>query len=322
MKKNLLSIALMLLLSLSMAITKLQAQKLSAIVSTDWLAENIEMPGMVILDVRETEDYAAGHIAGSVNFPAFPNWYINNPGEQTPWMEVPEDEKLFATLGKAGINTNSIVVVIARTADSEKGELGAYGMTKASRAAITLIYAGIEKVIFLNGGFDKWNAEGKPVSTQTVIPQATTYDGTVIETMFITKEYVEKKLGEATIVDTRDCDTYFGLGTDYSSSRAGHIPTAKVLPAPWFWQSAKTENGEITYLEWKDTEKIKEIALGVLGEDLSVEIIDYCGVGGYASPVWFLLTQVVGYTNVKFYDGSMQEWTSDPEAAVVSYKCE
>jgi thiosulfate/3-mercaptopyruvate sulfurtransferase len=50
------------------------------------------------------------------------------------------------------------------------------------------------------------------------------------------------------------------------------------------------------------------------------EIIDYCGVGGYASPVWFLLTQVVGYTNVKFYDGSMQEWTADPEAPVTKYK--
>ena len=55
---------------------------------------------------------------------------------------------------------------------------------------------------------------------------------------------------------------------------------------------------------------------------MSEEIIDYCGVGEYASPVWYLLTQVVRYKNVKFYDGSMQEWTSDPNTPVTKYKYE
>lgn len=322
MKTKLLLISLMLLLSSSILFSRLQAQKIPAIVSTQWLEENMDTQNMVILDVRETKSYDAGHIPGSINFPAFPNWYINNPGEQLPWMELPEEEKLYSTISKAGITTNSIVVVIARTSDAETGELGAYGLTKASRAAITLIYAGIKKVIFLNGGYDKWAAEGKTVSTQPTIPQATTYDGKVNKSMFISKLYVENSLGKSTIIDTRDCDNYFGIGTDYSSKRAGHIPTAKVLPAPWFWQTNKTENGEITYLAWKDTEEIKEIAQTVLGENMEKEIIDYCGVGGYASPVWFLLTQVVGYTNVKFYDGSMQDWTSDPDAPVTKYKYE
>lgn len=322
MKKILFLISLMLLLSLSMVVTRLKAQTIPAIVSTEWLEENMDNPNIVILDVREPENYEAGHIPGSINFPAFPNWYINNYGEQPPWMELPEEEKLFSTISKAGITTNSIVVVIARTSNSETLGHGAYGLTKASRAAITLIYAGIKKVIILNGGYDKWAIEGKTVSIQATIPQATTYDGKVKESMFVTKEYVEDHLGKSTIVDTRDSDTYFGLGTDYSSKRAGHIPTAKVLPAPWFWKTTETENGEITYLVWKNTEEIKEIALTVLGDNMEEEIIDYCGVGGYASPVWFLLTQVVGYTNVKFYDGSMQEWTSDPEAPVTKYKYE
>jgi thiosulfate/3-mercaptopyruvate sulfurtransferase len=195
-------------------------------------------------------------------------------------------------------------------------------MTKASRSAITLIYAGIEKVILLNGGYDKWYAEGKEVSNNPAIPEATTYDGKANGTIFINKEYVENKIGKSTIIDTRDSDTYFGFGTDYSSSRSGHIPTAKVLPAPWFWQSEKAINSDISYLVWKDTEEIKEIALTVLGDNMEKEIIDYCGVGGYASPVWFLLTQVVGYKDVKFYDGSMQEWTADPEAPVTRYKYE
>lgn len=217
-----------------MVVTRLQAQNIPAIVSTDWLEENMDIPNLVILDVREPESYEVGHIPGSINFPAFPNWYINNPGGQTPWMELPEEEKLYATISRAGITTNSIVVIIARTSDSETGGLGAYGLTKASRTAITLIYAGIKKVIFLNGGYDKWDAEGKTVSTKPTIPQSTTYDGKVNKSMFISKGYVENKLGKSTIIDTRDSDTYFGLETDYSSKRAGHIPTAKVLPAPWF----------------------------------------------------------------------------------------
>lgn len=322
MKKKLHLFSLTLLLLLFTAGTWLQAQNIPAIASTEWLAENMSNPNLVILDVRETGNYEAGHITGSINVPAYPNWYINNPGEQTPWMELPEEEKLYATIGKAGISTNSIVVIVARTSDSETEGLGEYGMTKASRVAITLIYAGIKKVIFLNGGFDKWHAEGKAVSTKPTIAQATTYDGKVNESIFIDKAYVESKLGKSTIVDTRDCDNYFGIGTDYSSKKAGHIPTAKVLPAPWFWQSSEAESGERTYLMWKDSEDIKEIAQTVLGENLEAEIIDYCGVGGYASPVWFALTQVAGYSNVKFYDGSMQEWTSDPEAPVTRYKYE
>lgn len=60
----------------------------------------------------------------------------------------------------------------------------------------------------------------------------------------------------------------------------------------------------------------------VLGEDRGREIVVYCGVGGYASPVSFLLIRLAGYTNVKFYDGSMQEWTADPEAPVIMYTTE
>ena len=75
-----------------------------------------------------------------------------------------------------------------------------------------------------------------------------------------------------------------------------------------------------TYGTWKETNEIREMALAVLGEDASQEIIVYCGVGGYASPVGFALTQMIGYTNVKLYDGSMQEWSADPRAQVIKYR--
>ena len=323
MKKRLFLISLMLLVNITIAVTKLQAQKIPAIVSTEWLEDNINMPKLVILDVRDAMSYAAGHIPKSINIPAFPNWYINNPGEKLPWMELPEKKDLFATICNAGISANSIVVVIAQTSDSPIGKPAYYSLTKASRVAITLIYAGINTVTMLNGGYDKWNAEGRSISTEPVImQQAMNYSGNVHETVFISTDYVKNKIGKSIIIDTRNADTYFGIEQGFSTIKAGHIPTAKNLPAPWFWQTTNVENGETTYLSWKGTDEIKEITITVLGENMDAEIIVYCGAGGYASPVWFLLTRVVGYTNVKFYDGSMQEWATDPEAPVIKYKYE
>jgi thiosulfate/3-mercaptopyruvate sulfurtransferase len=155
-----------------------------------------------------------------------------------------------------------------------------------------------------------------------VTPTAVTYTGPVNRAMFVTKDYVEDKIGKSTIVEAREADIYFGIIQEPWTVRAGHIPSAKNLPVPWFWTFAKDKEGVITYGTWKDSDVIREMALAVLGEDASEEIIVYCGIGGYSGPMWFALTQIVGYTNAKIYDGSMQEWSADPNAPVVKYRYE
>jgi thiosulfate/3-mercaptopyruvate sulfurtransferase len=323
MKKELVLISMMVFMVSSLLATKSQAQDAPPIVSTEWLADNIDIPNLVLLDMRNSEDYTAGHLPGSINFPAFPNWYINDAmSEEFPWMELPDEEVLFATIGNAGISSRSKVVIIARAVDSPTEGPAIYSLTKAARVAITLIYAGITNVSILNGGYDMWAAEGRTISTAARTPDAIAYSGKTNDAIFVSKEYVDKSIGKATIIDTRNADSYFGIEPDFTAKRPGHIPTAKCLPAPWFWQTKEDQTKGTTYLMWKDPDEIKEIALAVLGEDMEVEIIDYCGVGGFASPVWFLLTEVVGYSNVKFYDGSMQEWTADPGAPVTKYICE
>lgn len=331
MKKKLLLIPLALLLALSPVAIGCSptptppsppARAIDAIVSTQWLEDNIDNPNLVILDVREPDYYTAGHIPGSVNVPAFPNWVVNFPGEEWPWMELPEDEALFTTIGNAGISADSTVVVIGRTVDSPSLGLAPGGVVFANRVAITLIYAGVENVAMLDGGYDLWAVEERAISTEPVTPTAVTYTGVVDETIFVSKDYVEDKVGKSILVDTREADMYYGIEQDPSSERAGHIPTAKDLPAPWFWATTVDEAGVTTYITWKDTSAMREMALTVLGEDGDEEIIVYCGVGGYASPLWYVLTQVVGYRNVKFYDGSMQEWSADPSKDVIKYKYE
>jgi thiosulfate/3-mercaptopyruvate sulfurtransferase len=277
----------------------------------------MDTPNLITLDARAPENYAKGHIPGAINVPGLGNFYLCLFASDCGlWMELPEEDALLNTIGNAGITGDSIVVVVGRTVDP----YAAYAVADAARTDITLLYAGVKNVALLSGGYDKWAAEGKETSTLPVAPTAVKYTGVVDKAMFIQKDYVEKKIGRSTIVEAREPDIYYGIIQEPWTARAGHIPSAKNLPAPWFWSFTKDKKGVITYGTWKDTNEIREMALAVLGADASQEIIVYCGVGGYASPVWFALTQMIGYKNVRLYDGSMQEWSADPNAQVIKYR--
>jgi thiosulfate/3-mercaptopyruvate sulfurtransferase len=318
MKKGLLSgLVFMAMMTLPLYADCAQPKRVvDPIVSTQWLADNMGNKSLVLLDVRVPDNYSKGHIPGAVNFTGLGNFYINLFSKETPWMELPEKKALFATIGKAGITGNSIVVVVGRTA----GDKAVYAIADAARVAITLLYAGINNVAILDGGYDKWASEGRPTSTEPVKPNSGTYDGDEDKAMFVTKEYVEKIMGKSILVDARDSDAYFGLTQAPWEKRRGHIPTAKSLPTPWLWNLVKDKNGVLTYGIYKDGKVAKEMASTVIGKDMDKEIIVYCGVGGYASTMYYMLTQVAGYKDVKVFDGSMQVWTDDPEAPVVKYR--
>ena len=108
------------------------------------------------------------------------------------------------------------------------------------------------------------------------------------------------------IVDARIPEEYFGI-----TLKEGHIKSAVNLPTPWVFTSAGT------FLEIRSLEAMAE---NVIGTDRSKEVIVYCGVGGYASTWWFLLTQMLGYRNVRVYDGSIEEWIQDPDAPLSTYR--
>jgi thiosulfate/3-mercaptopyruvate sulfurtransferase len=283
---------------------------ISPIVSTDWLEKNIDDPKLIIIDIRLGEEYAAGHIPNAINIP-FPD-AVENPSSQ--WfverdgllLEVPEEADLFHTIGAAGIRGDSLVVVVPKPQFP-------HPLVDATRVADTLMYAGVKNVAVLDGGYDKWAVEARPVSFDVVEPTPVAYTGTIDETMFVTKEYVQKKIGQVIIIDTREPLEYFGGSMRPLWVRAGHIPTAKCLPTLWIWHEDKT---------YRSTDELREMARGVLGTDLSRETIIYCGVGGFSSAWYFVLKEVLGYKDVKIYHGSAQEWTRDPAAPLVSYRWE
>ncbi len=285
-------------------------RRIDAIVSTDWLSAH--SAEAVILDIRSPADYGAGHIPGSINEPfatAFnpacgpsSNWIIGRKigNDQCLWLELPKKEDLFMTIGNLGITRHSLVVIVTAT---NPGEPPYYGLANATRVALTLIYAGVENVAILDGGYPKWVAENKPTTKDVLQVTPITYDSQVNREMLVSIEYVRTHLGRAVILDARDADVYFGAAIEPFAPKNGHIPGARSLPAPWMWKL--NPDGTYTY---KDKEILRAMATGVTGGSKNKEIIVYCGVGGYASSWWFVLTRVLGYENARFFDGSAQEW--------------
>lgn len=271
---------------------------LDPIVSTGWLHEHLES-GLVIIDIRFDEDYAAGHIPGAISIP-FGLVSAWSESDDKLLLELPPDEDLFKLIGDCGISVSSQIVVVGRL---EEAGGPPYPLADAARVAATLIYAGVENVAVLEGAHPKWAREERPVTTEVARLHPVAYSApTDRAATWVSTEYVKDHIGQAVIIDARDPDQYFGSSVDPFADMRGHIPTARSLPLIWVWQADGT---------YRPIELIASMAAGVIGEDRGQEVIAYCGVGGYASTWWFLLTQLLDYTNVKIYDGSMEAWVDE-----------
>lgn len=285
------AIAILLLLSLPCF-----ARDVQPIVSTDWIEKNMGNAKLVIVDIRKVEDYRAGHIPGAINV-FYGAWAVTRGGLDN---EIPADSDLVDLLSSNGIASDAWVVVVGQ-ADN------ATDRVNRTRVAWTLVYAGVENVAVLDGGHNKWIAEKKALSTDIVKAKSKPYRGKFNKTVLANKGTVMSSLGKATIVDVRDSEIYDGKTKVSSVAKAGHIKGALNLPTtPVF-------NADGTY---KDKAELAAMAYKVVGSDLSREIIVYCNTGRESSTWWYLLSQVLGYSNVKNYEGSMREWSKDPNAAI------
>ena len=265
----------------------LPAEEMSPVVSADWLAKNLGNSQLVVLDIRAAGPYNKGHIPGSLNTP-LRLWAVTRNGLL---LELPSDEELRDLLGESGIRSSSLVVVVPGTETD-------FSRADGTRVAWTLKVAGVEHVAVLDGGYGQWIKDGKAVSTDASAAVPSQYRGIMDRSSSISKTGVLGKIGKSIIVDARTPEDYFGM-----TSKQGHIKSAVDLPTPWAFTASGT---------YRDKQTLRAMAEGVVGADRSKEVILYCGVGGYASTWWFLLTQMLGYRNVKLYDGSMQEWVMDP----------
>jgi thiosulfate/3-mercaptopyruvate sulfurtransferase len=293
MKKIRISVAVLFLCLMALPFLSF-ARDVDPIVSTAWLEQNLNNSKLVIVDVRKVEDYKAGHVPNAVNA-FYGSWAIMKGGLRN---ELPAKDDLFDVIGSAGIGTDSIVVVVGKVD-------GIPDRTDVTRVAWTLKYAGIPNVAILDGGYNKWLTEKKAVSTDMVKPKDKSFQGNMNETLFVSKDYVSKNLGKAVIVDVREPDFFKGIKKLDFVAKTGHIAKAVNLPTSQAYKQDGT---------YKDKGELSKIASGVVGNDMTKEIIMYCDTGKVCTAWSFLLTELMGYKDVKTYDGSTEEWTKDPQA--------
>ena len=271
------------------------------LVTTEWLAANLDAPGLVV--VESDEDvllYETGHIPGAVKV----DWHTEL---NDPVVRDYVDGKGFAELlSRKGISRDDTVVI--------------YGDKNNWWAAYALwVFSlfGHEDVRLVDGGRDKWIAEGREITTEKTVRPATEYpvverDDSVLRAY---KDDVLAFIGQGPLIDVRSPEEYSGERThmpaypDESSLRGGHIPTAKSVP----WSRAVAEDGG-----FKTRAELEEIYQDGAGLKAGDDVIAYCRIGERSSLTWFVLQHLLGFENVRNYDGSWTEWGSAVRVPIVT----
>ena len=263
-----------------------------SLVATDWAVEHLNDPGVRFVEVDvDTTAYEKGHLPGAVGW----NW--RNDLQAKPARDIAQKEQLEQLLSKSDIGPETTVVL--------------YGDNNnwfAAYAYWTLKYNGLDNVKLVNGGRVKLEAEGRQFTTDVPSPAAASFkfSGGTNEAIRAYRDDVAERIGKAGLVDVRSPGEYSGelLAPENlpqeGAQRGGHIPTAKNIP----WAKAVEEDGT-----FKDVADLKELygAQGITGDR---ETIAYCRIGERSAHTWFVLTEILGYPNVRNYDGSWTEWGS------------
>ena len=260
------------------------------LVSTDWLAQNLDNPQVRVIEVSVNPGlYERAHVPGAVNF----SWH--NDLNDKVRRDIVSKQGFEALLSKSGVTPDTTVVLYGDT----NNWFAAWG------AWVFDIY-GVKNVKLLDGGRKKWEAENRPLNNRAPEYASTTYRVSEVNVNLRARlsdalAAAEGKSG-AKLVDIRSADEYSGKvfappGIQELAIRAGHIPGAVNVP----WGQAVKEDGS-----FKSPEELKKLYASV-GIDGSKPIITYCRIGERSSHTWFALSKILGY-QVKNYDGSWTEY--------------
>ena len=262
------------------------------LVSTEWLAQNKDLPGLVV--VESDEDvllYEAGHIPGAVKI----DWHtdLNDPVTR----DYVDGVGFAKLLSRVGIDRDTTVVIY-----------GDKSNWWAAYALWVFKLFGHADVRLLDGGRDAWIAEGRELTRDETAVTPSNYpvvkrDDSVIRAF---RDDVLKHFGNP-LIDVRSAVEYSGERThmpdypDEGALRGGHIPSAKSVP----WARAAGENGV-----FKTRAELEAIYLDEVGLKAGDKVIAYCRIGERSSHTWFVLSYLLGLPEVRNYDGSWTEWGS------------
>jgi thiosulfate/3-mercaptopyruvate sulfurtransferase len=254
---------------------------------------------LVEVDV-DTSAYAQGHIPGAVGW----NWQTQL--QDNIRRDLIDKAALEKLLGNSGISNDTTILLYG----DNNNWFAAYALWQ-------LKYHGHKDVRLINGGRKKWVEEKRPLTTEaSKVPPATYHAGGPDESIRARKEDVfaildKKKKGD--LVDVRSVDEFTGKilappGLSETAQRAGHIPDAVNVP----WAQAANEDGT-----FKSADALQQL-YGGKGVGGANDVIAYCRIGERSSHTWFVLKYLLGYNNVKNYDGSWTEWGNLVGAPIVN----
>jgi len=275
-----------------------------AIVSTEWLADHLSAPDVRVVDaswnhpstgLKARNDYDAGHIPGAVYFDIDEISDSNNP---LPHM-LPEAAKFASKVRKLGLGNGNRIVIYDRSS----------GGGAAARVWWMFRVFGHKEVSVLDGGFAKWQAEGRAVEDLPPMPRERHFMPRVNQTLVRDKEQVKAVIasGREQILDARPADRFAGTAPNpWPSNKSGHMAGAKNLP----WSMLLDPDSK-TLLP-APALKAKFEAVGL---DLSKPVVASCG-SGVTACMLALGLYLLGQDEVAVYDGSWAEWSlaEDTEA--------
>src|SRR5579864_3338004 len=261
------------------------------LVETDWVAAHSKDAGLRLVEVDvDTTAYDQGHIAGAVGW----NWQTQLQDQIR--RTLASKSQFEALCSQAGIKPETTVIL--------------YGDNNNWFAAWALWqfkYYGHKDVRLMNGGRKKWVLENRPLTQEAPKGTPTSYKAKDPDNSL--RAFRDQVMAVLThpekynLVDVRSPDEFSGKiiappGMSETAQRGGHIPGAQSIP----WAQAVKDDGS-----FKSADDLKALYEGK-GIVPNKETIAYCRIGERSSHTWFVLKYLLGYENVRNYDGSWTEW--------------
>lgn len=260
------------------------------LVSTDWVARHGRDPGVRVVEVDvDTSAYDEGHVPGAIA------WSWKTDLCDTVRRDILSKEQFQELMRRSGVANDTTLVLYG----DNNNWFAAWAFWQAR------IY-GHPDVRLMNGGRKKWLAEGRDLSREVPVYPRTNYraadpDPSLRAFLPEVREAMEKS--SAVLVDVRSPAEFTGEilappGLPETCQRGGHIPGARNIP----WSLACNEDDT-----FKSAAELREL-YGSQGVDGSKPVISYCRIGERSSHTWFVLKYLLGYGDVRNYDGSWTEW--------------